>query len=191
MTLPFEPQTGDIIFVTQGSPLSYFIRLRQQDFDYSHVFIVGRKLPNGRWTAFTTGGHKFYFYGEMDLENYLNGKKYIVQRAKGALKDEQKEAIIELASSICGTPYNTAGLLKLSTIGMFTDHVIHSLYKPSLAFPFSEMKSFFCSQAVAYLLWVGAGIHLNSRAEKDDPSPYDLASVYYAEQTEDIYKSTP
>ena len=189
MTLPFHPQTGDIIFTTQGSPLSYFIRLRQQDFDYSHVFIVGRQKEDGRWTGFTTGAQKLYFYGEVDLEDYLKEKTYLVQRIKGGLNEPQKTSIIGVASRLSGAPYNTVGLLKLSTLGLVTARVVHSLFKPALKFPFDALKSFFCSQAVAFIYWVGAGIQLNTRAEKADPSPYDLASIYYAEQTEDIHKN--
>jgi hypothetical protein len=188
--LPFEPQSGDIVFVTQGNPFSYLIRLRQQDFDYSHVFIVGRQV-DGRWTAFSTGVQKKlgfgYWFGETDLGEYLKGKTYMVQRVKGELKPKSKQQIVAKALKMLGAPYNTGGLLKLSSLGLFVAKAIRSLYRPPLEWPFVEMKSFFCSESVAYIYWAGAGIRLNGRAAKLDPSPYDLASVFYADQTEVIY----
>jgi hypothetical protein len=188
MSLPFQPEPGDIIFTSQGSPLSWLIRFNEGDFRRSHVFIVGDiDLTTGRWAAYTTGGKRFYFFGKVDLETYLQGKSYAVQRVKGGLTGEQKTSVLNVAETLIGRPYNTIGVLQLAMQARFGE--VFSLFRPHLRPPYSEMTSLFCAQSVALIYWLGLGLRLNKKAGKLDPSPYDLKNIYFADETEDVYKT--
>ena len=165
----FDFQNGDVIFTAESfSPVSFWVKWLQGDFDYSHVcqYFDGHIYTTG------AGGPLLYRFGTVDPGLYLAGKSYAVKRFQG-LTEGQGRMLKAKAESLIGQRYPIEKMIRLAILGKTTAGVIKRLgFKPN---PWP--KNSFCSGTVA-MCFQFAGIKLNIDAEKQEPDAYSPEAVW-------------
>ena len=165
----FDFQNGDVIFTSETfSPVSFWVKWLQGDFDYSHVC----QYFNGKIYTTGAGGPLLYRFGPVDAGKYLAGKAFAVKRFKG-LTPTQAEMMANKAMALVGERYPIEKMIKLAILGKTTAGVIKRLGAKPNPWP----RNSFCSGTVA-MCFQYAGIKLNIDAEKQEPDAYSPEAVF-------------
>lgn len=177
----FEFQDGDVIFTDQAfNPLSFWIKLLQGDFAYSHVcqYFGGSIYTTG------AGGPMLYRFGTVDPKKYLKGKGYCVLRYQG-LTRRQVDTMWDKAIDLIGNRYPIEKMVLLALRGKTTGGVVKKLGFKANPNP----KNSFCSGSVA-LCFQAAGIILNPNSGKLEPDAYSPEAVFDDKNLIEVYRSS-
>ena len=183
--LPFKAQPGDIILTRESDVMSWFLRILEGPFPYSHACLVGEEV-NGQPTIYTAA-HKtdhdsaltLGFFRHVDAYSYLRDRSYVVCRVKGGLGKEHQEEIVSWCKNQLGEEYPVRKVLKYlkdGFKGLGITEVIHE--------ELFDREHCFESVAKAYET---AGIKLNERAGNQHASGYDGKEIYLSPMLVDIY----
>lgn len=152
------------------------ITVLEGDTQAKHVWLV---LPNGKIA--TTGAEKFFFYGEVEPDDYLPGKTFLLLETVDPLTSDQLEAIQvahnELMASGLGRFYGIWKFPWLLGIEAATGFISKSGRQVATKKPICPI----CSQAVAYPLWK-AGVPVGESQGKEDfsavlPKTFQIEAV--------------
>lgn len=170
-------QSGDIVFVRDWTPVSWYIRKQQGDFSYSHVCVAGE---NG-FCIYSTGASKLLWFGRIDdIERYFRGKKIAIGRYQG-LTEEQKGLIFDWCHRQIGK--NRYPLFKL--LGLIVKGFAGRLYRGDKEDDEKTINTY-CAESVS-LAFAAAGIILNPkyRLEADAQTP---ETIYNDPKVEIVYE---
>ena len=183
----FKPQAGDILFTRIDGPFSWFLRLVNGSFGYSHACLVG-KSENGEMMVYTTGAchrHELIFcYGKIKASEYLGKREYIICRYRGSgskgLSDKQKKAILAWCQHHVGTPY------PWNKAWQYYRQALHGLGVHRFNFKNRHKGEVLCYESVA-AAYQNAGIELNPRAGNRMAAAYDIKELYFSPYLHDVY----
>lgn len=187
--LGFRPQIGDVVFTRRKKGLfPRLIRIFSGGFGYSHVAVVG-DITDGFRQVYTTGAQRHGFnwlFGKVRLIDYLRNKDYAVLRyrspARGmGLSQQQKDEILDWNQKHIGTKYPQKKALKYLELLLegegFNKVAVHGIKGCVL-----------CYEAVGRA-FLAAGIELNPRGRKLDPSAYNAPEIYYSPVFKQVFES--
>lgn len=174
----YDFQNGDVIFTDQSfSLLSFWIKLLQGDFQWSHVcqYFDGKIYTTG------AGGPLLYKFGTVDPKEYLKDKNFAVLRYD-TLSPIQQQEMKEKAESLIGNRYPVEKMIALAIRGKTTGGVVKKLGFKANPNP----KNSFCSGSVA-MVFKAAGIKLNPESEKMEPDAYSPEAIFDDKNLKQIF----
>lgn len=169
MTQPLPPlRAGDILFCRDWTPISWWIRKEQGDFDYSHVCLVGEAGT----CLYSTGAHRWLWFGKItNIPRYLNHKKIAIGRYPG-LTDTQIQTMLTWCHQQVGVNAYPAWKVTLLALKGYLGRMIHHVTQENPA----NTRHTYCAESVA-LAFSTAGITLTPKNQLA-PNAYTPESLW-------------